>query len=100
MRLERRNYGSHRALRAGRPNGGITTPPNSANFSVLVQFPLSHFPTPHPFPNTQRFGGFEAPCNNWRAGCMGRPMGEWPKWAAAEPGGTPRNLTELHGTPK
>ena len=82
----------------------ITESPNPP-FPVFGSIPRLHPPpTPltHPPATTnattslipQRFGGFETPCHDWLAGCAGRPWIKWQKWAVAEPGGTPRNLTE------
>ena len=55
---------------------------------------------PTPFPQTPphihqyiTFRLFRYPCNIWRARCRAANAKRG-KWAAAEPGGTPRNLTE------
>ena len=70
----------------GTPTGGHYTA-KSACFSRLWRFRPLVFPLPHPFPNTQRFVGFETPGIVWRAGYRGEGKGQLAQWATAELGG-------------
>ena len=96
----------HRAKWAAAELGGIPRivadprgTPQEANYALesayfsrfLRTFELLVPPHPSPFPNNQRFGGFETPGIGWWADYRIEEKGQRAQWP-------PRNLAELRGT--